>query len=202
MAARCFISAKIESEPFQRGNDFECKRIRKGDREAESKLIPLVYKELRRLAGFYLSGERPDHTLHRLLWYAKLLHLTQLKEIDWQSSSHFFAISSQMMRRILIDHARAQLSEKRGSRVREIPFEELPDISAENPERLLALESALTKLDQFDHRQCQVVELRFFGGLTEDESAVVLGISTRTVKRDWRLARTWLYREISAKDAN
>jgi ECF sigma factor len=118
MAARCFISAKIESEPFQRGNDFECKRIRKGDREAESKLIPLVYKELRRLAGFYLSGERPDHTLHRLLWYAKLLHLTQLKEIDWQSSSHFFAISSQMMRRILIDHARAQLSEKRGSRVK------------------------------------------------------------------------------------
>jgi RNA polymerase sigma-70 factor, ECF subfamily len=175
-------------------------QIRKGDRDAESKLIPLVYKELRRLAGYYLSGERPDHTLQpTALVHEAYLRLTLLKEIDWQSSSHFFAISSQMMRRILIDHARAHLSQKRGGRMREISIDELPDISAENSERLLALEDALTKLDQFDHRQSQIVELRFFGGLTEEETAIVLGVSTRTVKRDWRLARTWLYQEMVAK---
>jgi RNA polymerase sigma-70 factor (ECF subfamily) len=175
-------------------------QIRKGDREAESRLIPLVYSELRRLAGYFLSGEKPDHTLQpTALVHEAYLRLTQLKEIDWQSSSHFFAISSQMMRRILIDHARAQLSQKRGGRVREISIDELPDVTAEQSERLLALEDALIRLNELDHRQSQVVELRFFGGLTEEEAAVVLGVSTRTVKRDWRLAKTWLYQEIVAK---
>jgi RNA polymerase sigma-70 factor (ECF subfamily) len=175
-------------------------QIRNGDREAESKLIPLVYNEMRRLAGYYLSGERPGHTLQpTALVHEAYLRLTQLKEIDWQSSSHFFAISSQMMRRILIDHARAQLSRKRGGNVRNISIDEIPDVSTEQSERLLALEDALTRLDELDHRQSQIVELRFFGGLTEEEAAIILGVSTRTVKRDWRLAKAWLYQELAAK---
>lgn len=177
-------------------------QIRNGDREAESKLIPLVYNELRRLAGYYLSGERPGHTLQpTALVHEAYLRLTYLKEIDWQSSSHFFAISSQMMRRILIDHARAQLSHKRGGKMSNVPIDQIPDLSAEQSGYLLALEDALTRLDALDHRQSQVVELRFFGGLTEDEAAIVLGVSTRTVKRDWRLAKAWLYQEIAGKQA-
>jgi RNA polymerase sigma factor (TIGR02999 family) len=104
-----------------------------------------------------------------------------------------------MMRRILIDHARAHLSEKRGGSAKDITLDEVPDISAEKSKRLLALEEALLQLAELDCRQSQIVELRFFGGLTEEEAAVVLGVSTRTVKRDWRLAKAWLYQELSVE---
>jgi RNA polymerase sigma-70 factor (ECF subfamily) len=175
-------------------------QIRRGDREAETKLIPLVYNELRRLAGYYLSGERPGHTLQpTALVHEAYLRLTQLKEIDWQSSSHFFAISAQMMRRILIDHARAHISRKRGGNVRNISLDDVPDVSAERSRLLLALEDALLRLAELDLRQSHIVELRYFGGLTEEEAAVVLCVSTRTVKRDWRLAKAWLYQELSVE---
>jgi len=175
-------------------------QLRKGDKEAEARLIPLVYDELRRLAGYYLRGERPGHTLQpTALVHEAYLRLTELTEINWQNSSHFFAISAQMMRRILVDHARAQLSEKRGGTTKDVTLETVPDLSIEKSASLLALEDALLQLAQLDPRQSQVVELRFFGGLTEEEAAVVLGVSTRTVKRDWRLAKAWLYQELNTE---
>jgi RNA polymerase sigma factor (TIGR02999 family) len=173
-------------------------QIHAGDKEAESRLIPLVYSELRRLAAHYLRGERPDHTLQpTALVHEAYLRLTRLQEVDWQSRSHFFATAATVMRRILVDHARAQRAEKREGFYEAVSLDDVSIVSAGRSAELVALDEALERLAGIDERRSKIVELRFFGGLSEEEAAQVLGISTRTVKRDWRVAKAWLYNEIN-----
>jgi RNA polymerase sigma-70 factor (ECF subfamily) len=172
--------------------------IRAGNRDAEAKLICLVYAELRRLAAHYLRGERVDHTLQpTALVHEAYLRLTKLHEVDWQSRSHFFATAATVMRRILVDHARAQQAKKREAMHNAVSLEDALVISPERAPELIALDEALDKLAQLDARQSKIVELRFFGGLSEEETGAVLGISARTVKRDWRIAKAWLYDELN-----
>jgi RNA polymerase sigma factor (TIGR02999 family) len=173
-------------------------QLRAGDRDAESKLIQLVYSELRRLAAHYLRGERADHTLQpTALVHEAYLRLTSLREFDWQSRSHFFAMAATVMRRILVDHARAQGANKREGLRDAISLDEVLVVSPVRSTQLIALDDALDKLSKFDPRRSKIVELRFFGGMSEEEAGAVLGISARTVKRDWRVAKAWLYNEIN-----
>ena len=171
--------------------------MERGTSDAEEKLFPLVYGELRRLAAYYMRRERPEHTLQpTALVNEAYLRLTQMQEIGWQGRSHFFAIAAQAMRRILVDHARAHDAAKRGGAQRDVTFDEAQAASFSRPNELLALDEALGRLADFDPRQSRIVELRFFGGLNEEETAHVLGISVRTVKRDWRIAKAWLYDQV------
>jgi RNA polymerase sigma-70 factor, ECF subfamily len=172
--------------------------LRAGKRDAESKLIPMVYAELRRLAAHYLRGERADHTLQpTALVHEAYLRLTKLHKVDWQSRSHFFATAATVMRRILVDRARAKRAKKRQAFREAVSFEEMLVVSPARSTELIALDDALLKLAKLDARRSKIVELRFFGGLSEEETAVVLGISARTVKRDWRVAKAWLYNEVN-----
>ncbi|MGH9433128.1 MAG: sigma-70 family RNA polymerase sigma factor [Terriglobia bacterium] len=176
-------------------------QLREGHRQAESKLMPLVYKELRRLARRYMRAERPDHTLQpTALVHEAYLSLVGQRDKNWQNRAHFFAMAAQQMRHILVDHARAHLAEKRGGDQAKLELDEALAHSPQQKMEVLALDEALDRLAQRDPRQAQTVELRFFGGLSEAEVAEVQGVSTRTVKRDWTVARAWLYKEIS-KDA-
>jgi RNA polymerase sigma-70 factor, ECF subfamily len=178
-------------------------KLRKGDRKAETKLIPLVYRELRKLAAHYLKGERHGHTLQATaLVHEAYLRLTQLQTIDWQSRSHFFAIAAQVMRRVLIDHARAHQAAKRGGPRESVSFDDALVMCDQRSQQLLALDAALDQLAKHDPRQSRIVELRFFGGLTEEEIGDLLGISPRTVKRDWRVAKAWLFQEINHSASN
>jgi len=171
--------------------------LRAGDQDAEAKLIRLVYAELRRLAAHYLRGERPEHTLQpTALVHEAYIRLTKIREVDWQNRSHFFATAANVMRRILVDHARAQLANKREGFRDAISLEEALVVSPARSSELLALDEALERLAKVSARQSKIVELRFFGGLSEEETGAVLGISTRTVKRDWRVAKAWLYNEV------
>jgi RNA polymerase sigma-70 factor, ECF subfamily len=172
--------------------------VRAGNREAEAKLISLVYAELRLLAAHYLRGERPDHTLQpTALVHEAYLRLTKLHDLDWQSRSHFFATAATVMRRILVDHARSQRAGKREALHNAVSFEDALVVSPARSTELVALDEALNKLAQLDARRSKIVELRFFGGLNEEETGAVLGISARTVKRDWRTAKAWLYNELN-----
>jgi RNA polymerase sigma factor (TIGR02999 family) len=172
--------------------------LRSGKKEAESKLIPLVYTELRRLAAHYLRGERPDHTLQpTALVHEAYLRMTKLHDVDWQSRSHFFATAATVMRRILVDHARAQRAGKREGFREAISLDEALVISPARCTQLVALDDALDRLAKLDARRSKIVELRFFGGLSEEETGLFLGISARTVKRDWRVAKAWLYNEVN-----
>ena len=172
--------------------------LRAGKREAEDKLIPLVYAELRRLAAHYLRGERVDHTLQpTALVHEAYIRLTKVREVDWQSRSHFFATAATLMRRILVDHARAQKAEKREALRNTVCLEDALVVSPTRSSDLIALDEALSRLAQIDPRRGRIVELRFFGGLSEEETGTVLGISARTVKRDWRIAKAWLYDELN-----
>ena len=172
--------------------------LRRGNKEAEGHLIPLVYKELRRIAAAYLRRESPDHSLQpTALVHEAYIRLLDFKEIDWQSRSHFFAVSATLMRRILVDHARASQARKRGNGWDAVSLNEAILPSPERAPEILALDEALNKLAAFDERQSKVVELRFFAGMSEDETGCVLGISARTVKRDWRIAKAWLFKELS-----
>jgi RNA polymerase sigma factor (TIGR02999 family) len=176
-----------------------------GDRAALERLMPLVYQELRRLAASYLRVERPDHTLQpTALVHEAYLRLVDQRGVSWQNRAHFFGIAAQMMRRILVDHARRRQAAKRDATVLRLQaspgseedrggeaYEEL----VRDPE-LLALDQALCGLESLDARQARIVELRFFGGLTVEETAEVAGVSPATVKREWRTARAWLAREI------
>src|SRR5271166_663893 len=174
------------------------REFRDGDKEAEAKLITLIYGELRRLAAYYMRGERPGHSLQpTALVHEAYVRLAGIRGIDWQNRSHFFAVAAQLMRRILIDHARARRSNKRGGSWTEVTFDEAQRFSFSRPEQFIALDEALNRLAKLDVRQSQIVELRFFAGLSENETAEVLGILTRTVKRDWRVAKAWLYDQIS-----
>lgn len=174
-------------------------QLRLGNRDAQQKLVPLVYAELRRLAGWYLRRERPNHTLEATaLVHEAYLRLVQAGTVDWKGRSHFFALAAHLMRCILVDYARAHRAKKRGGSQENIILDDFLVFSLPRSEELLALDNALDRLGKLDQRQSQIVEMRFFGGLSEEEIAAHLGISERTVKRDWRIAKAWLYRALSS----
>jgi RNA polymerase sigma factor (TIGR02999 family) len=160
--------------------------------------VPLVYKELRRLAHFQLQKERPDHTLQSAaLVHEAYLRLIGLNPPEWESRTHFFAIAAQLMRQILVDYARRHRAAKRGGGVRKLALEDATTPSRRKDVDVIALDDALKALAKFDRRQSQVVELRFFAGLSLEEISEVLEIAPATVQRDWTAARAWLHREIS-----
>lgn len=166
-----------------------------GDQRALEKLTPIVYEELHRLARYYMRGERTGHSLQTTaLVNEAYLRLTDYKRMRWQNRAHFFAVSAQLMRRILVDHARYH-NVKRGAGIQHVSLEETA-VVGERDEDLVVLDDALQALARFDSRKAQVVELRFFGGLSVDETAEVLKVSAITVMRDWSTARAWLYREM------
>jgi RNA polymerase sigma factor (TIGR02999 family) len=168
-----------------------------GDREALDKLIPVVYGELRRTARQYLALEAPGRTVQPTEVVNEVyLRLADLKGVGWKDRAHFFALCSRMMRRILTDFARSRHARKRGGEAIRVSLEEAMPMSREMNIDWLALDDALNALAQFDERKSRVVELRFFGGLNFEEAAAVLGISTPTVKRDWKTAKVWLLREL------
>jgi RNA polymerase sigma factor (TIGR02999 family) len=167
-----------------------------GDREALDRLMPLVYDELRRLADSYLRRERRDHTLQPTALVHEAFVRLVGQDLHLQNRAHFFGVAAQVMRCILVDHARARLTAKRGGEAQRLSLEEAIDAPAPREVDLIALDDALTDLARFDPQQARIVELRYFGGLTIEEVAQVLDISPATVKREWHLARTWLHREI------
>lgn len=171
---------------------------RSGDQEAGKQLAVVVYQELRRLAQYYLQRERPDHTLQATaLVHEAYVRLFSDGDCAWRDRAHFFNVAAQQMRRLLVDHARAAQADKRyGGKLR-VSLEVLTGVEEQRDEDLIALDQALGKLETLYPRASQVVELRFFGGLTEEEAARVLEISTATLKRDWDFAKAWLYRQMS-----
>jgi RNA polymerase sigma-70 factor (ECF subfamily) len=167
-----------------------------GDQNALDKLAPIVYDELRRLAAYYLNRERSGHSLQATaLVNEAYLRLVDYKRMRWENRAHFFAVSAQLMRRILVDHARRH-NLKRGGGVQHVALEDTAVVGGGRAENLVALDDALQALARMDARKARVVELRFFGGLSVDETAEVLQISPVTVMRDWSTARAWLYREM------
>lgn len=169
-----------------------------GNQEALEELLPLIYKELRRLAHNFLYREREGHTLQTTaLVHEAYLKLIDQKDARWQNRAHFFAIAAQAMRRILIDSARRHTAEKRGGAQEKLSLDEAPDLSREPDANLLALDEALTRLQEIDPQQSRIVELRYFGGLTIEETAEVTKVSIATVKREWTMARAWLHQELS-----
>ena len=170
----------------------------KGDNEALDKLVPLVYEELRRQAARYLRHERVGHTLQTTaLIHEAYLRLVDQKNVHWQNRAHFFGIAAQMMRRILVDHARTKKRAKRGGSDIRVSISEATLKTPGQDLDIVALDEALERLAEIDQQQSRIVELRFFSGLTVAETAEVLSISTATVKRDWSMAKAWLHREIS-----
>jgi len=167
-----------------------------GNREAESQLIPLVYGELRRLAHYYMQRERPGHTLQTTaLVNEAYIRLVDYKRMQWQDRAHFFAVAAQVMRRILVDHARSH-NIKRGAGVPHVALDDVAVVSSDRTGDLVALDDAMNALARLDPRKVQIIEMRFFGGLTVEETAEVLKVSPATVKRDWSIAKFWLYREL------
>ena len=170
-----------------------------GDREALDKLTPLVYDELHRLAHQYLSRERTNHTLQTTaLVHEAYTRLVEQKNVDWESRAHFFAVSAQIMRHILVDYARHRAAAKRGGQLTMVDLENDADVSRERAAELVALDEALRLLNDLHPRRSRVVELRYFGGLNNKEAARVLKISEATIERDWRFAKAWLYRELTS----
>ena len=171
--------------------------LKAGHKEAEECLIPLIYGDLRRIANAHLRREGHAHSLQpTVLVHEAYLRLTDLKEIDWQSRSHFFAVSATIMRRILVDHARASRARKRGRGWDQVSLNDAILPSPARAPEILALDEALTRLEFLDKRQAKIVELRFFAGMSEQETGEALGVSPRTVRRDWRIARAWLFKEL------
>ncbi len=170
-------------------------------RESEAeRLMPLVYDQMRALAGSMLNQEIPGHTLQpTALVNEAYLKLADQNRVSWKGKTHFFAIGAKVMRRILVDHARGRKRQKRGGGMRRISLEDDLRVSSRNDEDVLAVEDALTKLATLDPRQSKIIELRFFGGLTVEEVAEVLQVSKRTVESDWTMARAWLRRELSGE---
>jgi len=171
--------------------------LTRGDDGAASKLIPVVYDELRRLAGNYMRRERVDHTLQATaLVHEAYLKLVEQRSVNWQSRAHFFGVAAQLMRRILIDHARGHSRQKRGGEQKKVSLDEMLVFSEQQADKLLAVDDSLNHLAKLDPRQAHVVELRFFGGLSVEEAAEVLGVSPKTVKREWSVAKAWLYADL------
>lgn len=169
-----------------------------GDRAAMDELLPMVYDELRRLAQSYLRNERPGHTLQgTALVHEAYLRLIDQKNVQWKNRAHFFGIAAQMIRRILVDHARGRNAEKRGAGAPRLSLDEALGVPGGRDLDLISLDDALNGLAQIDPEQSRIVELRFFGGLSIDETAAVIGVSPATVNREWAAARAWLFREMS-----
>jgi RNA polymerase sigma factor (TIGR02999 family) len=170
----------------------------RGNRAALDELMPLVYQELRKLAGGYLRSERPDHTLQP----TALIHEAYLRMIgkdvpQWQSRAHFFGVAARLMRQILVDHARTRHAAKRGGDHQKISLDDAPQVFAQaDAAEMLVLDDALTKLAAFDERRSRILEMRAFGGMSVEETALALGISERTIKREMRLAQAWIRREL------
>lgn len=172
-----------------------------GDDAALDKLMPLVYDELRKAAKRYLRRERDGHTLQTAALVNEVyLRLIDAKDVRWQDRAHFFAISARLMRRVLVEFARRRQQLKRGGEAQQISIEEAIGFGQKQSANVVALDDALTELAKLNPRQSKVVELRFFGGLTEEEIAEALKVSPRTVRNDWRLARAWLYRELNSHE--
>jgi len=173
------------------------KKLADGDQEAARELIPIIYRELHRLAVSHLRRERRDHTLPTALVHEAYIKLVAQRTADWQNRARaFFAVASNLMRRILVDYARRQLRAKRGGRQAKLSLNEVVLLSLERPDQMLALDECLTRLEKLDARQSRIVELRYFGGLTVDEAAEVLGVSPTTVRREWTSAKAYLYGEL------
>ena len=169
-----------------------------GDRTALDRLIPLVHDELHRMAHRYMSGEREGHTLQTTaLINEAYLRLVDSGRMHWQNRAHFFAVSAEVMRRILVDFARSRNYQKRGGNAVHLPLDQAPEVSQECEADLVALDEALIALAAIDQRKSKIVELRFFGGLSVKETAEVLKVSPDTVMREWKLAKVWLLRELS-----
>jgi RNA polymerase sigma-70 factor (ECF subfamily) len=169
-----------------------------GDREALDKLMPLIYEELHKMAKRYMSQQNPGHTLQTTaLIHEAYLRMVKQKEKHFQNRAHFFGVAAQAMRHILVDYARARQAGKRGGGVRPVSLEEAALVSPERAGELVAFDEALKELEELSQRQSRVVELRYFGGLSVDETATVLKVSPETVMRDWTMAKTWLHRALS-----
>ena len=172
-------------------------RWKDGDEDALQQLTPIVHEELRRLARRQMAGERPGHTLQpTALVNEAYLRLVDLKQMQWQDRAHFFAMAARLMRRILVDFARARGYQKRGGGAKQVSFSETLEVPDSQPTDVVALVDALDELARVDERKSQVVELRFFGGLSIEETAEVLSVSRETVKRDWIFAKMWLLRHL------
>ena len=169
-----------------------------GDREALDKLMPLIYEELRKMAKRYMSQQNPGHTLQTTaLIHEAYLRMVKQKEKHFENRAHFFGVAAQAMRHILVDYARTRHTAKRGGGIRPVSLEEAALVTPERASELVAFDEALKELEELSQRQSRVVELRYFGGLTVDETAKVLKVSPETVMRDWSMAKTWLHRALS-----
>lgn len=178
-------------------------QIAGGDKSAVDSLLPLVYQELRKLAQHQLKGERPNHTLNATgLVHEAYLKLIDQREVAWQNRAHFMAIAAQAMRRILIDYARRRIADKRGGNVALVTYDEELHSREARAEEIVALDIALEQLKRRSARQAQIVEYQFFGGLTHEEIAEVLGVSIPTVRRDWRMAKAWLTVALGAAETD
>ena len=175
---------------------------RAGDPDALNRLVTVIRRELRAIARRHLAGERQDHSMEASsLLNEALLRLLSARQIDWQNRAHFFGVASQVMRHVLVDHARRKRRQKRGGPIRDAPIDAATALTSDQLEEVIAVDLALQRLAQRDERKSQVFEMRFFGGLTVEETASALGISENTVIRDWRFARAWLRRELGATSA-
>lgn len=175
---------------------------RNGDQMALDQLIPMVHNELRRMARNYMRRQNPGHTLQTTaLVNEAFLRLVDSNRVNWQDRNHFYAVSAQLMRRILVDSARRRNSLKRGGDQIMVTLDDNADVAVERQEDVLALDEAMSRLAELNQRQSQIVEMRYFGGLSEQEIADILGVSSRTIRRDWNLARAWLYRELKRDHA-
>jgi RNA polymerase sigma factor (TIGR02999 family) len=197
------MAGGIVKEPYRRcgmSNDANelLAAVKGGDRSKLAELVDVVYEDLRRLAQQYMGQERSGHTLQpTALVHEAFLKLIDQSRVDWRDRSHFFAIGAQAMRRILVNHAKSRGRVKRGGGKQKLPLDEALTVSLEDDDEILAVDEALEKLAALDERQAKIVELRFFGGLNVDEVAAVLGVSKRTVEREWAACRAWLRRELS-----
>lgn len=168
-----------------------------GDQTALQEIVPLVHAELRRRAARYMAGERPDHPLQATALVNELyLRLVDIDRVRWQNRAHFFAVAARLMRRVLVDFARSREYKKRGGGAELVTFDEATVLDFGRSRELIALDDALAELAALSPRQCQIVEMRFFGGLSVEEIASVLGVSAATVMRDWKLSKAWLLREL------
>jgi RNA polymerase sigma factor (TIGR02999 family) len=176
------------------------KRLAQGNQDAASELIPVIYQELHRLAAVHLRRERQDHTLQpTALVNEAYIRLVAQRNADWQSRAHFFAVASNLMRRILVDYARRYLRAKRGGGGEKVPLNDVLLVSPDRPARMLALDESLIRLEKLDARQARIIELRYFGGLTVDEVAKILDLSPTSVRREWTSAKAWLYGELHGR---
>jgi RNA polymerase sigma-70 factor (ECF subfamily) len=173
-----------------------------GNQEALDRLTAVVYDELRRLAHYYMDRERPGHVLQTTaLVNEAYMRLVDYKRMQWQDRAHFFAVAARVMRRILVDHARSH-NIKRGAGVQHVPLEDVAVVSSDRTDDMVALNDAIDALARLDARKAQIIEMRFFGGLSVEETAEVLRVSPATVRRDWSIAKFWLYRELGGGTSN